>query len=128
MDLRQFKLGDNEEIICEVVEWPDEEHDTMVVRRALKIIAVEDIAEGMRYYTFKPWMSMNNDPEQLQVLNSYHIIAEAKPSTMAIDHYNDIISEMKDFDAEENANYFGNEVGDSDQGSNIIQFSKDLIH
>lgn len=48
MDLRQFKFANDEEIICEVVEWHDEEHDTMVVRKTLKIISVEDIEEGLR--------------------------------------------------------------------------------
>ena len=94
MDIRQFKLTNDEEIICEVVEWNDEENDTMVVRKALQIIALDDNPASMRYYTFKPWMLMNNDPELLQVLNSYHIIAEAQPTKIAMQHYNDVIKEM----------------------------------
>ena len=96
MDIRQFKLTNDEEIICEVVEWNTQENDTMVVRKALQIIAMDDAPASMRYYTFKPWMLMNNDPEVLQVLNSFHIIAEAQPTKIAIQHYYDVLKEMKE--------------------------------
>ena len=101
MDIRQFKLTNDEEIICEVVEWNDDEHDTMVVRGALKIIAIDDTSHSMRYYTFKPWMMMNNDPKSLQVLNSYHIVSECAPTKVALEHYRDVISEMVIDDIEE---------------------------
>ena len=100
VDLRQFKLTNEEEIICEVVEWNDDEHDTMVVKRALKIVALDDAEGSMRYYTFKPWMMMNNDPESLQVLNSYHIVSECHPTKVATSYYYDVIREMKEFESE----------------------------
>ena len=73
----------------------DDEHDTMVVRRALRIIGVEDPSASMRYYTFKPWMSMCGDPDTMQVLNPIHIISEAKPAKVALMHYNDILKDIK---------------------------------
>ena len=94
MDLRQFKLVNDEEIICEVMEWNNEETSTMVVRRALKIVATDDHTSEMRYYTFKPWMLMNNDPDSLQVLNSTHIISESSPTKIAVSYYYDVIKEM----------------------------------
>ncbi len=96
IDIRQFKLTNDEEIICEVVSWNDEDNDAMVVRRALRIIAVDDTSASMRYYTFKPWMLMNNDPDSMQVLNSYHIISESKPAKVAVEHYYDVLKDMKD--------------------------------
>lgn len=100
MDIRQFKLTNEEEIICEVVEWNDDETDTMVVRGALKIIAIDDSSLSMRYYTFKPWMMMNSDPNSIQVLNSFHIVSECAPTKVAIGHYNDVINEMKSDETE----------------------------
>jgi hypothetical protein len=100
-DLRQFKLTNDDEIICEVVEWNDDEHDTLLVRRALKIVALDDHAESMRYYTFKPWMLMNNDPDQLQVVNSYHIVSESQPAKIALEYYNDVIKQLKEDDEPE---------------------------
>jgi hypothetical protein len=127
MDLRQFKFTGGEEIICEVVQWPDEEVDTMVVRRAMKIVSVEDIEEGLRYYTFKPWMSMNNDPEMLTVVNPYHIISENTPAKAAEDSFYDVVKEMREFGAEEELenSLF---TQDSDSSSNVIEFNKKLLH
>lgn len=121
MDLRQFKLTNDEEIICEVVEWNDEETDTMIVRGALKIIAIDDMSNTMRYYTFKPWMMMNNDPKSLQVLNSYHIVSEASPTKVATEHYTDVITELSAEDPEENLEVFDLELeGDSDTSEIIV--------
>jgi hypothetical protein len=101
MDLRQFKLDNDEEIICEVMEWNNEETSTLVVRRALKIVALDDLEGSMRYYTFKPWMLMNNDPESLQVLNSTHIVSESSPTKVATEYYYDVIKELSEADEPE---------------------------
>jgi len=94
MDLRQFKLTNEDEIICEVVEWNDDENDNLLVKRALKIHATDDFDGTMRYYTFKPWMMMNNDLDSLQVLSSYHIICESVPTKVAIQYYNEVVNDM----------------------------------
>lgn len=119
MDLRQFKLTNDEEIICEVVEWNDDEHDTMVVRGALKIIAIDDTSTAMRYYTFKPWMMMNNDPKSLQVLNSYHIVSECAPTQIATQHYNDVIKEMVIDDIEEQLEEIDLKINEALTGDSI---------
>ena len=41
-------------------------------------------------------MLMNNDPDSMQVLNSYHIISESKPAKVAVEHYYDVLKDMKD--------------------------------
>tara|TARA_R110000772_G_scaffold121989_2_gene228282 strand:- start:1702 stop:2082 length:381 start_codon:yes stop_codon:yes gene_type:complete len=96
MDIRQFKLANDEEIICEVVEWNNEEDDTMIVRKALQIVAIDDASVSMRYYSFKPWMLMNHDPEVVQIVNSYHIIAESQPAKVTIEHYHEVLKELAD--------------------------------
>ena len=120
MDLRQFKLVNDDEIICEVLEWNNEETSTIVVRRALKIIAVDDLEGSMRYYTFKPWMLMNNDPDALQVLNSTHIVSESSPAKVAIEYYNDVINELKADDAEVEIISPEYETYDSDEAPTIF--------
>ena len=96
MDLRQFKLSNNEEIICEVVEWNDEETDTIVIRKALRIHAIDDTDVSMRYYTFKPWIMMNNDPDTLHIINSMHIVAESTPAEVALEYFNDVIADLRE--------------------------------
>lgn len=126
MELRQFKFANNEEVICEVLEWNSEDDDLIVVRKAMKIISIDDPMEELRYYTFKPWISMNNDPDLIQTVNSYHIVAENIPSEMAKKTYYEIINEMRKFAEEQEHDDI--EDGDSDQGSNVVQFNKKILH
>ena len=42
MKVKQFKLTNNEEIVCEVKQWHDEETDEIIVKNALKVVGVED--------------------------------------------------------------------------------------
>ena len=45
-DIKQFKLTNDEEIVCEVVEWPSEQEPSMVIRKAMKVISMENYREG----------------------------------------------------------------------------------
>ena len=129
MELRQFKFANNDEVICEVLEWNTEEDDLIVVRKAMKIVSVDDPVEELRYYTFKPWISMNNDPDLIQTVNSYHIVSENVPSDIAKKTYYEVLSEMVKFAAEQDLEDFdGDEDDDSDQGSNVVQFNKKILH
>mgnify|MGYP001550462118 FL=1 len=101
MDLRQFKLSSDEEIICEVVEWNDSKTDHIVIRRPLKIFSADDLDPGLRYYIFKPWISMATDTENLSVLNSFHVISETKPSTPAAKYYYEVVHELSQIQDEE---------------------------
>lgn len=125
MDLRQFKFSSDEEIICEVIEWEDDDHDSIVIRKAMKIISAESSEEGLRFYTFKPWASMNNDPEAIHVINSQHILSESIPSKIARETYFEVIKEMKEYENE--INDVLNSL-DSDKTSNILQFEKRQLH
>jgi hypothetical protein len=79
-EIKQFKLTNDDEIICEVVQWDSEDNANILVRRALKIINVEDFSKGMRFFAFRPWMLFNDDPESFQTINAMHIIGELNPS------------------------------------------------
>ena len=100
MDLRQFKLTNNEEIICEVVEWNDDETDTIVIRKALQIHALDDADVSMRYYTYKPWIMMNTDTDALHIINSAHIISESIPTEFAIEYFNEVIDNLREADTD----------------------------
>ncbi len=94
-DLKQFKLTNDEEIICEVMQWDDPENPAMVVRGAMRIIAAEDFNRGVRFYAFRPWMVFNDNPEELQILNAGHIIGEMTPSKGLVNHYTKTIKAVK---------------------------------
>jgi len=94
-NIKQFKLTNDDEIICEVIQWDDPENAAMVVRGAMRIIAAEDYNRGVRFYAFRPWLSFNDRPEELQTLNAAHIIAEMNPSSALVGHYVKTIQAVK---------------------------------
>ena len=81
--IRQFKLSNGDEIVCDVVEWPsvDDDHDGLVIRNAYKIHMIMPLTPtDNRYYQFRPWMVYQDNPEYFQILNAGHILSEASPS------------------------------------------------
>lgn len=97
MEIKHFKLTNGEEVICEVVEWDNEESRDIVIRKALRIepkqkSATDDIS--YKYYTFHPWMAMQNSIDQLQTLNSDHVISVAAPSSVAMEYFDDVVQEV----------------------------------
>lgn len=135
--IRQFKLSNGDEIVCDVVEWPDEEEgpNALVIRNAYKIHMIMPItASENRYYQFRPWMVYQDNPEYFQILNGDHIMSEASPSGDMLLQYARLLNDEEDEDdlekmtaklkkmldlvnAEEVDLY-----GDSDLGSKIVQF------
>jgi len=94
-ELKQFKLANDEEIICEVIEWPQGEEASMVVRKAMKVIIMENYTDGARYYAFRPWLVFQDEiKNNMQILNSYHIVAEANPSVKLKDQYYKFLKEL----------------------------------
>lgn len=140
MEIKQFKLSSGEEIVCEVLEWPDADEDIadIVVRNIYKIVAIDQTVSGNRYYTFKPWMVFQDEPDMFQTININHVIGEANPSQKLLEQYFNILkgelSEESEAAREELekklADYISNlrkivseQVGSSDSGEeNVIKF------
>ena len=77
MNLKQFKMTNNDEIICEVVEDANTQEDgAIIVRKALRILTSEDYENNIRYYSFKPLISFQDAFDELVVMNVGHIILE----------------------------------------------------
>ena len=89
--LMQFKLVTGEEIVCEVLQWPnpdeDDEETNIVIRRAMKILSFEPRPGGLRVYMFRPWMVLQSGSTQVQSLFDYQIVGEAIPSELMIQQY-----------------------------------------
>ena len=94
--IKQFKLTNDDEIICEVLQWDDEENRAVIIRAVMRIINIEDYHRGLRFFAFRPWMSFKDDPDELQSLNSEHIIAESLPDAELIKHYVATVGSIKD--------------------------------
>ena len=92
--IKQFKLTNDEEIICEVLETETDDNRAILIRGALRVIESQDFERGIRFFGFRPWMSVNDDPKILQTINSGHIIGEITPEDKLIKIYMDTINEI----------------------------------
>ena len=92
---KQFKLTNDDEIICEVIEWNNEDNDAMIVRGCMRVLNVEDFEKGIRFYAFRPWMVFMDDPEELHTINAAHIIGEVNPSNDILKHYFKCLKEIE---------------------------------
>jgi len=85
--IKQFKLSTGEEIICEVVQWDTAETSGLIIRSAMKLSESVNIKSGYRFFSFKPWLSFNEEPRILLTLNSDHIMGETSPSKELLKMY-----------------------------------------
>lgn len=131
-DFRQFKLSNGDEIICEIVQWPGDDEEDMIIRKAMQLKSYDDDGRGIRYYNFKPWITMQEDTDGFLSLNYAHILAEVIPSDKMLKHF---------FEAVENSNLTPEEIqnkidsyfeklkkmaGELDSDfSNVIEFNPD---
>ena len=101
MNLKQFKMTNNDEIICEIVEDSDaEDGGVIVIRKALRILTSEDYENNIRYYSFKPLLSFQDDFEELVVMNVGHVICESLPSKTLVLHYARAVKEVESVQSE----------------------------
>lgn len=145
MELKQFKLTSGEEIICEIMEWPDAESESadMVVRNILNIVAYEQTG-GNRYYTFKPWMVFQDAEDNYQILNINHVVGECNPSEKIIEQYfiaikgesspesetakAEIQKQLEDYINKLRGMVSNRDPNDSDNPTNIVSFPGRTIH
>tara|TARA_R100000030_G_scaffold39760_1_gene29787 strand:- start:737 stop:1219 length:483 start_codon:yes stop_codon:yes gene_type:complete len=111
-EFRQFKLTNHDEIIAEVIDHGDEDTPDIIVRKVMKIIVVDDFEENVRYYTFKPWLSFQDDIEELSSLNSVHVVGEATPSKTVMSHYVKSLNEVDRYNKLKRAGMDMNEIAD----------------
>ena len=104
---QQFKLMSGEEVICEVIEWQSYENDVedtwdvVVVRYAFTLLATVDLARGVRYYTFKPFMMYQEHPEQKVTIAAQHITSMADPHPYIVGQWLEYIDNLRNLASEE---------------------------
>lgn len=96
-NIRQFKLNNGEEIICEVMQWDTEDDPTMIIRCSMKLIESVSTKSSIRLFSFTPWMSFIDDPSVLQTICSTHILGEVTPSDELLGMYGKCLKKYKVF-------------------------------
>ena len=146
--LKQFKMSNDEEIVCEIISFPEDDETDVIVRKVLKISSYDNYMSNTKYYSLRPWMSFYDNINLLYVLNPFHIIAEVEPSDDLKSLYFETLQMIAEDLAEgkhkmsrqiskassakkaaeeimkNNAELFDSLETDSDFTSNIVSFSK----
>lgn len=142
---RQLKLTSGEEIITEVIQFPDQQDATMVIRAAFTVLSTES-RDGYRYFGFRPWMTYCEDPEHLLSLNADQVVGECYPSSGLFEQYqktvetyakitDEKLKEEAESDSkqsyeldEEIVNKIFNDVLSDSDGNIITLFPKEKMH
>ena len=98
-DIRQFKLVNDDEIVCEVVEWDDSSTSNMIVRNVLRLDGIED-GSGQKLYIFKPWLALQENLAELQMINADQILSVANPSKYLMEYYDTAIENVSNIELE----------------------------
>jgi len=94
-EVRQLKLANGEEILCEVMQWSEGDEFEILVRKAMRLIMMEN-GEGMKYYAFRPWMVYQESGEDLLIINSSHIVGMGFPTRTLMVQYYEAVADMQE--------------------------------
>ena len=103
-ELAQLKLIDGHEIVCEVVEWPDEKGEQFIIRNAMSIVVMET-PDGDNAYVFRPFIHFLEDEKDFALLNSNHVLAMNRPKTYLSEQYDMSVQAMLESNRERLAEY-----------------------
>lgn len=93
-ELRQFKLTNGDEILCEVVQWHNEDELELVVKKAMKLQYGNNKDGDIRYYAFRPWMVYGESPDELVILNGNHVVGICEPSAPLVYQWKEAVEDM----------------------------------
>tara|TARA_B100000768_G_C11141945_1_gene316471 strand:+ start:242 stop:640 length:399 start_codon:yes stop_codon:yes gene_type:complete len=130
-DIRQFKLVDGSEIVCDVLEWNSDDTEEVVIRNALVIQYM--MKDDYRMCSMRPWMLQQVQHNMIQILNAGHITVDAHPARETLDNYMETVRYLQ-LDLEETVKEEVEttlSVVTDEEKDNIISFlknRKDKLH
>lgn len=116
--VKQLKLVTGDEVLCEIIE---EDDDDIVIRNALSI-QFHMLDDASRIWTFRYFMTYQDDPELFILLKVDKIVGVANPIPALVEQYIGALTTMMDNKEEDLDPFDMNfEMKDSDD-TNILQF------
>lgn len=105
VEIKQFKLASGEEVIARVIAWPDEDKDDgqIIISQPLKMIPIQGAALGSMMYVMRPWLVLQDRPNQWQVLFFDQVVGMAIPAVRMVDQYNLSLAMSNQSDSDEEA-------------------------
>ena len=140
-DIKQFIMANGDEIVCEVLEWATDLEPEIVIRKAYKVVQVDDPIRGMRYFTLRPWMIYQVGDDIFNTVNPNHIVSEGNPHPQLLHQYQTAIRESEKQDeefedrvtaiAEKLEGMIEDNINKDSSSDNIVylgRFDKDKLH
>lgn len=92
--IKQIKLSSGDEIICQVVEFPEKSNDDYIIRN---VVMVSTILSGDNQggNALRPWLTMVEQENQYVNLNQGHIVAICTPNINFVREYISAQREMR---------------------------------
>jgi hypothetical protein len=109
-NIKQFKVSSGEELICEVIEWPEEGCDEIIVKNIMEIMEHYDKRDNNFYYMFKPWIHYQENNLDVILLSSKHVIATSNPNYMLEQQYAQSVTDMHIVAVEKRKEYEENQM------------------
>lgn len=95
MDIKQFKFSSGEEILAEIVEWPEPEEKEIAVKNVMKLqMAV--LPNGTYSSYLKPWF-FDQDYNTITLLNSIQMVAVTQPSNDIKEDYFKVVKKLQEY-------------------------------
>lgn len=92
--LQQYRMVSGEEVICEVVDWENDD-DNVLVRNAMVIEINWDLERDEKIYLFKPWFLYIEREEEVIVVDSKKIMANCAPNELLAIQYLSAVDDAK---------------------------------
>jgi len=135
-EIVQMKLTSGNEVVCQVLEWPEKGSNQMIARNALAIVNIEFDESNDRMYMFVPWLHFAEGEKDYVMINTDHIMASSKPTDYLIDQYKIAVYETNSYSkkrVEEHAKRkeeglkkleraIKNKLEDEDVNGNVVRF------
>jgi len=93
-NIKQMILSNGEEIIAEIIEWPDHPGGAAILKNPISIITEEDYDQGTRMFSVRPFMSFQQTSNPVCTLNLQHVVTMAMPSPIIGKHYIGFVEAM----------------------------------
>ena len=124
LEVRQFKLASGDEILCEILQWQDQEGIEICIRKAMKLVMNEG-DDGVKYYSFRPWMIYQENSEDIIILSASMVIGIGFPVESLLYQYYEAVEDMHQMSVVRDAEHM-KKVGADNKGSKIQQTIKEI--
>ena len=124
-EIRQFKLANGDEVVCEIVQWHNEEELELVTRKVMKLVQSE--ANGVKYYVFRPWMIYQESADDMIIINGHHVVGIGFPTEPLLYQYREALVEMEKLHQQRQEEYKHMNPDDIQEISKMVRRASDDI-